>query len=349
VSGATQSSASAASPPPSEQTSSQASAAAQEGGTYTVASGDTVSTIAERFGMKSDELRSLNNLKGDSIRVGQTLKVRTSAPASSTTSNSQATENGTYTVASGDTVSTIAERFGMKSDELRTLNNLPNDNIRVGQKLKVSGATQSSASAASPPPSEQTSSQASAASQGSTPAAGGTYTVASGDTVSTIAERFGMKSAELRALNNLPNDNIRVGQKLKVSGGTQSSATPATSPPPSGQTSSQPGPTQVSGQVSAPSPDGTYTVASGDTVSTIAERFGMKSAELRALNNLPNDNIRVGQKLNVRAKPQASTPSQGAAPQAAGTSPPSPQEPGQIPLNSPPGQIPLSGPPPSRN
>ncbi|MDR2461007.1 MAG: LysM peptidoglycan-binding domain-containing protein, partial [Deltaproteobacteria bacterium] len=154
---------------------------------HTVVKGDTIGIIAEKYHITQAQLREFNNLSGNFIRVGQKLRVGTGpAPQTSTASTSTgATEE--YTVKSGDTVSTIAERFGMKSDELRSLNNLKGNNIRVGQKLKVKATASAQAQV-------------------------GNYTVKSGDTVSTIAERFGMKSDELRSLNNLKGDSIRVGQ-----------------------------------------------------------------------------------------------------------------------------------------
>jgi LysM repeat protein len=216
-------------------------------------------------------------------------------------------------VVSGDTVSTIAERFGMRSADLRALNNLTNDNIRAGQKLQVSQATSERPSGATTQP-RATTQPAPAAQSTSASASDSVYVVVSGDTVSTIAERFGMRSADLRALNNLTNDNIRAGQKLQVS--------QATSERPSGATT-RPGATAqpASATQSTSASDSVYVVVAGDSISTIAERFGMKSQELRDLNNLTGNNIRIGQKLKVSAagrsagsqNSQGSQSSQGAA------------------------------------
>jgi membrane-bound lytic murein transglycosylase D len=290
----------------------QSAPAAQAGlipatASYVVQNGDTVGTIAQRFGLRTADFRQLNHLDGDLIRAGQTVLVpagsdqpaaqasagpapRTPAPAAPPASaGSASAPGGLYEVKSGDTVSTIAERFGLRSAELRALNNLSGDSIRIGQKLRVvSGSAPSAAPSASP-----TSPGSSAAS-----APGGLYEVKSGDTVSTIAERFGLRSAELRALNNLSGDRIRIGQKLRVSGSAPSAAagpaarTPAPATSPATSTTSP-------ASAAASAPGGLYEVKSGDTISTIAERFGLRSAELRALNNLSGDNIRVGQKLKV--------------------------------------------------
>jgi membrane-bound lytic murein transglycosylase D len=289
---------------------------------YVVVSGDTVGGIAGRFKMKSDELRKLNGMSGDNLRIGQKLKViegggqaaRPTGETQRAAAEPQATTQsagrdtpattmaapGVYLVQGGDTVSQIAERFGMKSDDLRKLNNLRNDNIRPGQKLAVSasaGPAPGPGSVAERPAAQER--QAPAA-QASSPAvsAPNTYVVQSGDTVSQIAERFGMRSADLRQVNNLNDDNIRVGQRLFVAagGGGAAPSRPAAQAP------------------ASPRPSGgadTYVVQSGDTVSQIAERFGLGTAELRELNHLPGDDIRVGQKLTVKGGrlAQASAPS----------------------------------------
>jgi N-acetylmuramoyl-L-alanine amidase len=259
---------------------------------YVVVAGDTVSTIADRNKMSSADLRQLNNLTGDNLRIGQKLKVldgggssQRSQVASASGLGSEAgpgqvqrsspsaqgspeTSSEVYVVQSGDTVSQIADRFNMRSADLRTINNLPNDNIRPGQKLAVSASAPRSAQAAVPRTSSQSSSGSIKASD--------TYLVQSGDTVSRIAERFGMSSADLRQVNNLNDDAIRIGQRLFVSSASASS--PAT---------------RSSGGREV------YLVQNGDTVSQIAERFGMSSADLRQMNNLNDNAIRIGQRLFV--------------------------------------------------
>ncbi|MDR0621312.1 MAG: LysM peptidoglycan-binding domain-containing protein [Deltaproteobacteria bacterium] len=303
---------------------------------YVVATGDSMSVIAERHGMKTDQLRQLNGLEGDDIRVGQKLKVLDGRPEAQAQARAQASaaesgqrtgqsadgaagrgtgrqggDNSTYVVQSGDTVSQIAERHGMRSDALRQLNNLPNDNIRPGQKLAVSagGADESTQARSSESQARPTQTAQAAAQPAAQPArtaasaikANDTYVVQNGDTVSQIAERHGMRTADLRTVNNLNDDNIRVGQRLFVASGGGGSSSQAQRP---AQSSQAQRPAQSSQAQSSQAPriagGDTYVVQSGDTVSQIAERHGMRADALRALNNLPNDNIRPGQKLSVK-------------------------------------------------
>jgi membrane-bound lytic murein transglycosylase D len=261
----------------------QAQSSGQSDGFYEVVPGDTVSTIAYRFGLSSDELKELNNLSGNQIRSGQKLKIKSQAASSpgpdspvqaiAVQSSPQAGsgQTGMHEVVPGDTVSTIAERYGMKSADLRALNGLSGDNIRIGQKLKVAGSAASSVQA----PSSQTRGQNDLVQTG-------TYEVMPGDTVSTIAERHGIKSADLRALNGLSGDSIRIGQKLKVAGvpADQAARPQASSSSRGGQE--------------------TYTVESGDSLESVAAFFKTTPAELRRINGLKSDSLSAGQVLNVR-------------------------------------------------
>src|SRR5699024_7602182 len=202
------------------------------GSTYTVKSGDTLSHIARKYKTSVSELKKLNHLKSDLIYVGQKLKVNGSSSSKlETKPTTPAPSTGsTYTVKSGDTVAHIAIKYGTSVSDLKKLNNLKSDLIYVGKKLKVNGS--SSASKPTTP----------------APSTAATYTVKGGDTLSHIARQYKTSVSELKKLNHLKSDLIFVGQKLKVKG-SSSSSKPTTS---------------------APSAGSTYTVKSGDTLSSIA-------------------------------------------------------------------------------
>lgn len=151
----------------------------------------------------------------------------TSAPVPSTSTGS------TYTVRSGDNLSTIAAKYGTSSATLASLNGISNPNyIYVGQVLKLSGTTTSYASTS-------------------------TYTVKYGDNLSTIASKYGTTTASLQALNGISNANyIYVGQTLKVSG------------------------------ISSYSTTKSYTVRSGDSLWLIASRLGTTVSHLQSMNGV---------------------------------------------------------------
>ena len=119
-------------PKPTPSPSNTANVTTDSATSYKVKSGDTLSSIAGRFGTTVTKLKNLNNLSSNTIQVGQTLRLPGASTAQSPTPTAK-----TYTVKSGDTLTGIASRFGTTAKKLRNLNGLTSDLIRVGQKLNL--------------------------------------------------------------------------------------------------------------------------------------------------------------------------------------------------------------------
>ncbi|MFH4922755.1 LysM peptidoglycan-binding domain-containing protein [Staphylococcus cohnii] len=117
------------------------SANADAATTYKVKSGDSLWSIANKYNISIAKLKSLNNLTSNVIFPNQTLKVSGTTTSSTSTSSSSAT---TYTVKSGDSLSSIAAKHGTTYQKIMSLNGLSNFTIYPGQKLKVSGTASSS-------------------------------------------------------------------------------------------------------------------------------------------------------------------------------------------------------------
>ena len=202
--------------------------------TYTVQAGDTLFSIARRLGLTVEELMALNNLTNTNLQIGQVLIVSREI----TTPTPPPTNTQVYTVQAGDTLFSIARRFGMTVEELMSLNNLTSTSLQIGQQLLVrSSNTQ-------------------------------IYTVQAGDTLFSIARRFNMTVAELMSLNNLTSTNLQIGQQLLVTSNASSNTT-------------------------------IHTVRAGDTLSSIARMYNTTVDELRRLNNLSSDALSIGQQLIV--------------------------------------------------
>ena len=229
---------------------------------YTVKRGDSLSSIAERFGVTVAQLREWNGIEADNINAG--VRIAVDASASRRVSKPEV-KTSTYTVKKGDGLGAIAERHGMTLQEIRELNGLKDNNIQVGQKLKVTGKASEERSEK---PEVKTS----------------TYTVKKGDGLGAIAERHGMTLQEIRELNGLKDNNIQVGQKLKVTG----KASEERSEKPEAKSS-------------------TYTVKKGDSLGAIAERFGVTVDQLRDWNGIKGNNIQAGQKLTIGGKSKSSS------------------------------------------
>ena len=131
-----------------------------------------------------------------------------------------------------------------------------------------------------------------------------TYKVEKGDTLYSISRKYQITVAELRAANNLSeNDVIKVGQKLKIPTADISNAAAVAT---DNKAAASGGAT-----LSAARATKEYTVVKGDTMYSISKKNGMTLAEFMSLNNLDSNSvIKVGQKLKIyTGASTASTPS----------------------------------------
>lgn len=194
---------------------------------YTVKSGDTLSKIANKHKTTVNELKLLNNLKTDMIKVNQkiiTSKSKTTTTKTKTKTASvsvEKTQNSTYTIVPGDTLTKIANKHDLTLAELKKLNNLTSDTIYAGKKLIVSSTktTTTIDLPSSAKPANVTTPKPDATTN--------TYIVVKGDTLSKIAKKTNITVANLKSLNSLSSDLIRVGQKLSL----VKSANPASTDP----------------------------------------------------------------------------------------------------------------------
>ena len=201
-----------------------------------------------------------------------------------------------YTVRSGDTLSGIAKRHGTTVNNLCRLNGITaNTILSIGRRLVVRRGDVAEAQAAS-----GKTNQASASTQNTqTPAAhaveaGVYYTVRSGDNLSSIAKHYGTTVNDLCRLNGITaNAILSVGRRLVVSesaGQTVSGKNPV-------QASANTQNKQVQSAQAVPA-DGYYTVRNGDTLSSIAKRYGTTVNDLCRLNGITATAIlNVGRRL----------------------------------------------------
>jgi len=105
-----------------------------------VQKGDSLSVLAKRYKTTVSKIKSDNKLKSNVIYVGQTLKVNGTSlkkASKTTTKVKAASSTATYKVVKGDTLSKIGKKYGMTVKQLKSLNKLKSDVIKIGQKLKV--------------------------------------------------------------------------------------------------------------------------------------------------------------------------------------------------------------------
>ena len=240
--------------------------------------GETLSEIADRHGVSLTRLMQANGITNPNLVVaGQRLVL---PGARSTAAASGGARSGSVTVQPGETLSEIADRQGVSVTRLMQANGITNPNLVVaGQKLVVPGA-RSSASAAAPRP---------------LPTA--PYTVKSGETLSEIADRFGTSTERLIQLNRISNPNMVVaGTRLAIPG--RPSSAPAA-------------------RSATPRNAKEHVVRSGESLSTIADSYGLPVEKLVAINKIDDPNLVVsGTRLKLQAPPPVKAPAK-AAPKAA--------------------------------
>lgn len=181
-----------------------------QGQVHTVQRGETMWSIATRYGTTVDAIARANGLANPRfIYAGQRLTVPLGGGGGAGT----AATGGTYTVRRGDSLSSIASRHGTTVNALVQANGLRNPSyIYAGQKLVIRGG------GGSAPATGQAAS-----------AGGATYTVRRGDTLSSIASRHGTTASAIARVNGLANlSYIYVGQRLSIPSGGGGAAAVAT-------------------------------------------------------------------------------------------------------------------------
>ena len=154
---------------------------------YTAKKGDSLWKIANKYNTTVEKLKSANNLKTNTLSVGQKLVI----PSISVSPE----VSDTYIVQKGDSLWSIANKFNMTVSELKNLNNLTNNLLSIGQVLKIKDSSNN----------------------GKT-----TYTVQKGDSLWVIANKYGITTEELKSYNNLTSNLLSIGQVLKIPQGKTS-------------------------------------------------------------------------------------------------------------------------------
>jgi len=194
---------------------------------YVVKKGDSLWKIANSYGISVSELKSANNLSSNILNIGQILNIPVSGVG----------DENVYIVKSGDSLYSIARKYGISVDELKNVNNLTNDLLSIGQKLVIPIVGNESVDI---------------------------YVVKSGDSLYSIAKKYGVSVNELKKVNNLTSNLLSIGQKLVI-----------------------------------PDDNQIYIVKSGDSLYSIAKRYGVSVDELKNVNKLTSNLLGIGQKLII--------------------------------------------------
>ena len=261
-----------------------------------------------------------------------------------------------YVVQSGDYLAKISKRFNVTISSIKRLNpSIKKDVIRVGQKLKIPGKVDVGVQSA-PDKVVKSAKKASAASYtGATKE----YVVKNGDTLGSIAYGNGINIRQLKQLNGLTSDTVKIGQKLKIpaekadkpaKSAAKKAAAPAAAKPaakakvpaaPAAEAAPAPAPAAEAAPApaaeavapaaaapaavdssaaaaapvaaaeaakpveAAPAATTTYVVQEGDDMTGVSIRWGVSAAQIRELNNLAEgDQLVPGQIIKLPAEAQ---------------------------------------------
>lgn len=155
---------------------------------YTVIKGDSLYKIAQKYHTTVDELKKLNNLSSSNLTIGMKLKIPTSSSTTNNEEMSPSTKTYTYQVKKGDTLYQIAKKNNTSVAKLKKLNNLSSNTLTIGQTLLIPSSKEEYF----------------------------IYIVVKGDTLYQIAEKNNTTIDEIKKLNNLTTNTLKIGQKLKI-------------------------------------------------------------------------------------------------------------------------------------
>lgn len=257
--------------------------------THVVEKGETLFSIAQRYGMRLSDLRNLNNLSydNDNISVGKELVISTNSapkqdqPAVAAADSTKAekepviekivqTKTVRHKVRSGETLAQIADNYGMTMKEIMDLNHLKKGKIFAGQILKL----QSDGSVAKPKAEIVENLHARKV-----------HKVKRGENLSNIAAKYGVTEEQLQQWNpnSIDGHTIYAGTKLKIYGEQVSK----------GSSSARAAKVDKAPKY--------YKIRNGDTLGKIAQKFGLSVASLQRKNkNIDPEKLIVGQKLRLQ-------------------------------------------------
>lgn len=231
---------------------------------YKIRKGDTISQIAEKHGVSSSQLRKWNNIRGNKIVAGKTLKIYGKNVAATDVSNKEVIE---YKIKRGDTVGGIALKYRVSISELKAWNNLKGNNIIAGETLKIYRGRKASTKVAS----------------NSKPEKKVSYVVKKGDTIGQIAEKHKVRTSDIRSWNNIQGNKIVVGQSLVIYSKASTSNKSK----------------QIKIASTSSGNGGIHTVQEGESLWVIAKQYDVRVADLMQWNNLNDDKIKAGINLRI--------------------------------------------------
>ncbi|WP_296146361.1 LysM peptidoglycan-binding domain-containing protein [uncultured Flavobacterium sp.] len=210
---------------------------------HTVKRGDNIGEISQKYGVSVAEIKKWNRLKGNNVMLGSKLKIvsmekvsttivrKTPKPSKDTTNTAIASvekkatkeivledaskkeiadESEFYTVQKGDNLNSIAKKYGVTTAQIREWNNMEDTNVLLGSQLKLIKAENAPIAETKAEKTEQQIASSVKEQQ--------QYLVKKGDSLFSIAKKSGVTVENIKKWNDISNENIKPGMKLKIQG-----------------------------------------------------------------------------------------------------------------------------------
>lgn len=247
---------------------------------HKVKRGDNLSDIADKYNVTMSEIKSWNRLRSNKVQAGTKLKILSEktitiaqkadkkAPTKvipteikSEIVAEKPTETKEYIVKAGDNLTKIAKENKLYVSDLKKWNNLIDNNVKSGDVLQLSAnETQLKTDEIT------------------------FYTVKKGDNITKIAEANQVTIADLKLWNKLPDNNVRVGEKLTIEKQSQTIAE-----------------TQNANRRKAAFDDvKLYIVQKGDSLYSISQKHNTTIADIKRQNDIQDENLQPGMKLKIK-------------------------------------------------
>ena len=227
--------------------------------TYTVKAGDTLYGISNQFGVSVTELANINNVKAETLQIGQVLTIP---------SNSGTNPNNMfmYTVQKGDSLYSIARKYNTSVDEIIKLNNLSSNNLSIGQVIRIPEMYTPSDQMIMPKYIN--------------------YTIKKGDTLYSIAKANNIDVDVIIKDNGLGSNSLSIGQVLKIR-----------VPSDNGEIIEECFGEDYVPETTNETIN--YTVKKGDNLYSIARKFNTSVSKIKEINNISSNNLSIGQVLKI--------------------------------------------------
>ena len=169
---------------------------------YKIKKGDNLYDLASTYNTTVYAIKSLNNLKGSDLSIGEVIKIPTVLVDEVSIFKKNYKE---YTVKPGDNLYSIAESFGVSVDDIKKVNKLDNNNLTIGEVLLIGIFIPDSVLGLSCYGNDSDLI---------------TYIVKKGDDLYSIASKYSTSVNSIKEINDLKSDDLDIGQILKIRKGS---------------------------------------------------------------------------------------------------------------------------------